>query len=758
MKNIIHILFLLISSFSIAQVSVGEWREHLNYSSNVGIIEKKDRVIAATSSALFSVNKNTNEINKLSTLNGLSEIGISALAYDSKRNIIIVGYNSGNIDLILDDEIINIPDLKNTTNINGSKNINHIHIDTDIAILSCKFGIIRFDLNKREISDTYKIGFQNSNKDILQSTIYKDTIYSATEDGIFFAPKNHILLNDYNTWNQLNLQGELPDSSHINHMASNSDMLYFNRKGPEYNTDKQFYYKNGIVDSILTTSIYNIRSIIEHNDILFLTGSNYSRYYTNPVQTDIFINDGTLDLSMTFKDKEGFYWLADHKRGLIGMGKGGDHLPSGPSSTDISEITYQNNRIYVAHGGRTGGFAAKFSQHSISYLDNNTWTNTKKSDVLDDRDIMSVAVDPIHPEKSWISSWGNGLFEREDNKTITQYNKDNSALTENNFAPNYYLTADLKFDKNGTLWVLSSQTTNTLVSRDQSGVWKGYNFGSILSNTTHVRGLSIFNDLNQKWVLTHKEGIIVLDETQNGSKYKKLTSTPGSGNLKSNLVNCAKRDQDGKVWIGTSEGLSVLSSPRRIFDGGNYDANHVLVYFDGNWEPVLDGQYINDIEIDGGNRKWFATEQGVFLTSADGTEQIHHFTVDNSPLFSNSVQDIAINKKTGEVFFATDEGIVSYKSDAQELEEIEREVLVFPNPVKPGYSGPITIDGLIPNSTVKIADVSGRIVYQTQAQGNRAVWDGNSLQGDRVSSGIYIVYSADQEGEITEVAKLSIVR
>lgn len=758
MKNIILVLFLLTSSFSIAQVGVGEWREHLNYSSNVGLIEKEDRVIAATHSALFSVNKNTNEINKLSTLNGLSEIGISALAYDSKRNIIIVGFKSGNIDLILDDEIINIPDLKNTTNINGSKSINHIHIDTDIAILSCKFGIIRFDLNKKEISDTYRIGLQNSNKDILQSTVYKDTIYSATEDGIFFAPKNHVLLNDYNTWNQLSLQGELPDSSHINHMASNSNMLYFNRKGPEYNTDKQFYYKNGIVDSIITTSIYNIRSIKEHNDILTLTGNNYSKYYIDPVQTGLFANDASLDLSMTLKDKEGVYWLADHKRGLIGIGKDGDQLPSGPNSTDISEITYQNNNIYVAHGGRTGSFSAKYSQASVSYLENNTWINTKKSNILDDRDIMSVVVDPINPEKSWIASWGNGLFEREDNKTITQFNKDNSALTDNNFVPSYYLTSDLEFDKKGTLWILTSQTTNTLVSLDQSGEWTGYNFGSILSNATHVKKLSIFNDLNQKWVLTHKEGLIVLDENQNGSKFKKLTTTPGSGNLKSNIVNCAKRDQDGKVWIGTSEGLSVISSPRRIFDGGNYDANHVLVYFDGNWEPVLDGQYINDIEIDGGNRKWFATEQGVFLTSADGTEQVHHFTVDNSPLFSNSVLDIAINKKTGEVFFATDEGIVSYKSDAQELEETEREVLVFPNPVKPGYSGPITIDGLIPNSTVKIADVAGRIVYQTQAQGNRAVWDGNSLQGDRASSGIYIVYSADQEGEITEVAKLSIVR
>lgn len=744
-----------------AQIRVGEWRDHLNYNSLIDLIEKDDRIIAASTTALFYMNKTTKELTRFSTLDGLSEIEISSLAYDKTRDLIIVGYQSGNIDVITKDEIKNIPEILNTTNITGNKKINHIYIYDNYALLSCNFGIVKFDLDKIEVSDTYKLGENNTNKSILQSTIYNDTIYAATDHGIFRASAVHPLLSFSNNWSQFDFNGVLPNTSNINAIASTKDYMMFNVSSENSIEEKQFIFEGSSLYVSPSNSIFKVNALKSENDKILLTGLFYARLYSSITEYTNFMNHDDLHLTNSIVGKDGKYWCTDKNLGLIhaDFWTYTSYFPHGPKSTDVSNITSDHDKIIIAHGGRLDSYAPKFSRNNFSIYEDNTWTFYPTDPTLNERDITAFVQDPLNSNTQWSTTWGAGIIKYTNYTSPELYTKANSALEPRAFGTvDQYLLPDLKFDDKGTLWVLSSQSPSALVSKDKNDVWESHSFGSLLPVSKHSKKLEVFNSLNQKWVITNGDGIIVYDESQNGSKIKKLSSSNGSGNLASLKVNCAKMDHNGKIWIGSEEGLSVMSSPRNIFSGGDYDANHVLVYFDGNWEPVLKGQFITDIEIDGGNRKWFATRQGVFLTSEDGTEQLEHFTTENSPLFSNTVTDIAIDRKTGEVFFATEKGVVSYRSTAQEVEENERDVLVFPNPVKPGYTGLITIDGLIANSTVKIADVSGRIVYQTKAEGNRAVWNGLSLQNDLVASGIYIVYSASTDGEFTEVAKLSIVR
>ena len=757
--RILPFILLLVNSLT-AQIKVEEWRDHLNYNTLIDLIEKDNRIIAASTTALFYMDKTTKEINHFSTLDGLSEIEITSLAYDKTRNIILIGYKSGNLDVIIDGEIKNIPEILNTTNITGSKQINHIQIEDDYALLSCNFGIIKFDLEKVEISDTYKLGVNNTNKAVQQSTVFKDTIYAATDHGIFKAFAGHPLLSFSDNWSKMHFMGVLPDSSDINTIASTSDYMMFNWTSVNSIEDKQYIYENNQLIISPSNNNFKVNSLKSENNKILLSGLYNSRLYNSSTNFENLIIHGDLNFTNSIVGIDGSYWFTDISRGLIKADPAGfqSYFPHGPKSTNISKIISDEDEIIITHGGKHDSYAPKYSRDNFSIFKDNIWTYYPTDPIIDERDVTAFAQDPLNSENQWSTTWGLGLLKYTDYSSPEVYNQNNSTLAPRDFGEEQYLLSDLKFDNKGTLWVLSSQSPRALISKDKDDNWEFYNFGSLLPTITHTKRLEIFNQLNQKWIIPEGDGILVFDESQTNTKVKKLNSSSNSGNLPSLKINCATIDHNGKVWIGSEEGLSVISNPRNIFNGGDYSANHILVFFDGNWEPVLKGQYITDIEVDGGNRKWFATRQGVFLTSEDGTEQLKHFTTENSPLFSNSVLDIAIDKKSGEVFFATEKGVVSYKSTAQEVDDNERKVLVYPNPVRPEYSGIITIDGLIANSTVKIADVSGRIVYQTKSEGNRAVWNGLSLQNEKVSSGVYIVYSASTDGEFTEVAKLSIVR
>jgi hypothetical protein len=210
------------------------------------------------------------------------------------------------------------------------------------------------------------------------------------------------------------------------------------------------------------------------------------------------------------------------------------------------------------------------------------------------------------------------------------------------------------------------------------------------------------------------------------------------------------------MWAGTNKGLAVFYNTSEILDpNADTDAQEVKVV-DGEFvQSLLENESITCIKVDAANRKWIGTRNGAWLFTSDGTEQIHYFNTENSPLLTNIINDIAIDQQTGEVYFATDLGIVSYRSDATEgLETNKEKIKVFPNPVKETYAGPIAIEGLVNAANVKITDIEGKIVFTTKANGSQAIWYGNNFSGERVQSGVYLVYSANEEGLETMVSKI----
>jgi hypothetical protein len=218
-------------------------------------------------------------------------------------------------------------------------------------------------------------------------------------------------------------------------------------------------------------------------------------------------------------------------------------------------------------------------------------------------------------------------------------------------------------------------------------------------------------------------------------------------------VLCVAKDKSGFVWVGTDDGIGVIQCPQEVFNTG---CEAILpIVQQGNFAGYLfKGENVRSIAVDGADRKWVATRNGVWLISANGEKVIERFTEDNSPLLSSDVKKIAINSKTGEVYFATSRGICSFRGAATEGEQTNSNVLVFPNPVPPGYNGTIAIRGIAENSIVKITELDGRLVYQTKALGGQAVWDGNDYKGRKISTGIYLVLVSSDDRSVKTSTKI----
>ncbi|MCB0475895.1 MAG: T9SS type A sorting domain-containing protein, partial [Flavobacteriaceae bacterium] len=137
------------------------------------------------------------------------------------------------------------------------------------------------------------------------------------------------------------------------------------------------------------------------------------------------------------------------------------------------------------------------------------------------------------------------------------------------------------------------------------------------------------------------------------------------------------------------------------------------------------------------------------------------------PLPSNRILKIQVDNSNGKVYFATDKGIVAFKSGVAPYGESLGEVYAYPNPVRKENNF-VTIDGrnnthLPKDTNVKILDSSGRLVYETnvvegqELKGGKVVWDKTNLAGNRVASGVYIVLLTLPDRSEKTVTKIAVI-
>ena len=752
MKKIVFLSCLIYTVFTQAQsLRVGEWRDHLSYKSAEDVCQVGSSIYVSTDRALFEYNTGDNSIERINTLNRLSDTGVSSI--EGNENTLIVAYDNGNVDIIRGNKTINLPDIKKASLI-ADKRINHVNIDNNLAYLSCGFGIVVLDLERVEVKDTYFIGENGAQTNVLSTSLVHNSIYAATNKGLYRADLNQQNLADHNSWEKLLAHTQ----SRVDHLESFNGLLFVNLHGEEYNTDTLYHFdgNNWVVFEEESSNV----SIKANHQELILTRRFGVSVYNQELNNTHYLSSGEFNLEKTdfnsaiFTDKNEF-WIADKHNGLLhNAGSFFESIkPSGPFLSDAGQIINFGEEILVAHGAKSENWDPRWHKSELSVLKKDDWTT---SNTLKDADFIDVVAVNKRGSTIYLASFNKGLAKMTGLNLDEIYNETNSSLQKRAINNDWIEVGAIQFDSEGNLWCTNSQTYEPLSVKYTNGDWESFSLGSGVPETQDLAKLLIDKN-DQKWVQLKNNGLVVFDERRQGIKSRKLTNSESAGNLASNRVHSFAEDLEGEIWIGTDNGVSVFYDSNSIFQGEN--ASQVVVTLGEYNSYLLEGQQINDIEIDGANRKWFATNNsGVIVTSANGTEEIHHFTTENSPLFSNKVLDIEMNALTGEVFFATEKGLISMRSESTQGNADFSEVLVFPNPVKPDYSGPITIKGLITGAVVKITDISGNLIYETIALGGQAVWDGKSFDGQKAHTGVYLVFCSDQEGSISHVTKLLFVR
>jgi len=752
MKKILSLSLILLSINIQAQsLKVGEWRDHLSYKSTYDVCQIGDKIYTSTDKAIFVYNINDNSVERINTLNGLSDTEVSTI--ESNGENLIVCYENGNLDIINSGKTLNLPDIKRASLI-GDKRINHINIIDQIAYLSCGFGIVVLDIERREIKDTYLIGNNGTQINILSTCFAHNNLYAATESGIYKANIDHPNLTNYEAWTKINEHS----NSRISHLAAFTDLIIVNLQGETFNTDTLYTF-NGGAWNLFDLNHSNV-SLKSSDTELTITRRYGINIFDTALNQKRFLSSDEFNLAKTdfrssifTQDKE--YWITDKFNGLLHYNQGfyESIQPSGPYISEVAQIKNFGDEIWLAHGDKNENWDPTWTKSELSILKEDLWS---ASNTILDNDIMDVVAINQYDGYTYIASWQNGIIRLVGTDWETLFDADNSSLQKRAIHEDWINIGDIQFDSEGNLWCTNSQTFEPISVKYSNGDWESFSLGSSVTEHQNIAKM-IIDKNDQKWIQLRDNGMVVFDEKRSGTKTRKLTNSESGGNLASDRIFSFAEDLDGEIWIGTDNGVSVFYDPGYIFEGEN--ASQITVTLDGHNTYLLKGQRINDIEVDGANRKWFATNNsGVIVTSENGTEEIHHFTTDNSPIFSNKVIDIEFNDQSGEVFIATDKGLISFRSKATKGNSDFTDVLVFPNPVKPDYEGSITIKGLLSDAVVKITDISGNLIYETVALGGQAVWDGKSFEGNRAHSGVYLIFCSDEDGNVTHVSKLLFIR
>lgn len=760
-KSLFFCLIFINILSSYAQTAIHQWTTHAPGLKVINVDKVHDRIYAATPYEVFYYNKSDNSINKMTKVNGLSDFGISVMRYYPSKDIILVGYSNANIDIInKDGKIVNVSDIKNK-NILADKTIHDFFFDGNLVYVCCGFGIVVIDIDRVEVKDTYIIGDNGSYLNVNDIAIYNGKLYAATSHGIYFADHGNNNLADFSQWTH--------DTSINNDELNFSEIETFNGKllanysENKYGTDTMFVY-----DGIKWDYHENINHLIKrdvrtYDDKLMLV-EHYSLKIMN--KNNSIINSFSTDLepfSAVYDKSDDVYWIGDRYNSLVKMfgDKTCEYVRfNGPYSVDAFEMKAGSNQLWVASGGYTSTWAKSWLNNGVYYYDDFEWNNINNAnnDAFDTiSDFVTVAIDPLNSSKVYVGSYHKGLLEFENHQVKNIYDETNSSLGKLVGYDYVYITG-LDFDSNNNLWIANHGSDKMLCVKTVKDEWFSFNIGSGFISTLVV------DENDYKWILNRDGQFIVYNDNRTISdpaddRYKVITNAAGHGGLPSE-ANCMAVDKNGTVWVGTNDGLAQFYSTSKIFQqGANYDASRILVPRNdgtGQADYLLSGESVMAIAVDDANNLWVGTKNGVFYISNNGLTEYYHFTIENSPLLSNVIRSIAIDDD-GNVFFATDKGIISYKGVATKSKKTNSEVVVYPNPVSQSYSGLVGIKNLISNSLVKITTVDGSFVTHLNSEGGQAVWDCTTINGDKVAPGVYLIFVSDTSGKETFAAKILVM-
>ena len=758
LKSFITFIFFIsvATLFGQNEVSIGHWRTHLPYQKVIAVEPVGNLIYAATEYELFYYDKDDNSIHILNKINGLSDVGISTMGYCEAQHKLFVAYTNANVDLI--DQAGNVSNMSviKDKNIVGNKSINHVFFDDNLAYVACGFGIVVFDLAREEVKDTYYIGSQGNLVNVTDVAIFNGKIYASTDDGVYYASQNSQNLANYAAWSF--------DASLIHPHLAYTEMEVFGNKlflnyDGGYDKDTLFVNDGNSWGYFEKDNISQKRELRAYNDKLIITNYYSVKVYDNTLAPilNIYSLDGGIEPLSAAIDSNHDYWIGDVRRGLLKTHNGwnAEELkPNGTASKNVFELQACGDQVWIATGGHAANWGKRYMKEGVARFDG-FWTifnNQTMEELNGFSDYICTATDPRDHSVTYIGTWGKGILKMKGDELVEVYNAENSTLDYWISDPNLINISGLGFDSHHNLWVANSGANRLLSVMESNGSWHSYSLGG--NTNGNDIGVMIIDKYDYKWILKRGGELIVfndggtLDDTSD-DQVAFLNTGITTGGL-TGTANCLAVDKDGYVWVGTTDGPCYFADSRKIFTEPGYKASVKEVpRNDGTdqWDPLFKGSSVLSMAVDGANQIWFGLESGVSLMSfANKPEEIHYFTTDNSPLFENSVTTMAISAD-GEVFFGTASGVISYKGVSSEPAPEVTDVIAYPNPVADGYQGYVGIKGLVSNSLVRITTVDGSFVTQILSEGGQAVWDLTNINGQRVTPGIYFIFTSDKYGK-----------
>ena len=778
MKKILVLLLSLFTGLIWSQTDFsGSWEDFYSYNNVKDFIKVDTKIYAVTDNAVFIYDVNTQETEKLSSIQGLSGEATTSIFFSETFQRLVIGHQTGLLEIVDADGKITVNNDIERLNITGRKDIKHITEYNNKLYLSTPFAVIVYDIENLQFGDTYFIGDNSGTVNINQISILNDIIYAVTEIGIFTADVNAQNLIDFNNWQQP--QGDF--------LGDFKTIETFNNR---LFTSKA----SGFYEVINTTTLQFISFLADN--ILALKASD--EFITATTRKSAYIHNSIISqqvITMPTSEYDYILQSAYAENGTIYLGTSdfgilqrsftdpNSHFeihPEGPTSNDIFSITAENNNLWVVYGGYDGAFTPLQRALGFSHFNGEQWINTPYNDSFPARDLVNVTVDPDNPEKVYISSWGQtspdqldasgGLLVVENDVVTSFLNHTNSGLED--LAPedptyNSVRINGTAFDNQGNLWVANAWVNERLKKLSTNGVWSSFDLSSIITDIGFGLTDLILDRTGSVWIGSRRNGVLVYNET--GDRKRALVTEATKGSLPDPNARALAVDRNNRIWIGTKKGLVVFSNAGGIFDEDLFDAAPIIIDDEGIPKRLLGEQPVNTIAIDGADNKWFGTDTGgVLATNPSGRETLFNFNKDNSPLPSNKIVKIKVDNTNGKVFFATDKGMVAFNNNVAPFGDNLGEVYAYPNPVKKEHSF-VTIDGRgegnhLPRGTnVKILDAAGRLVHETnviegqELKGGKVIWDKTNLAGRKVASGVYIVLLTLPDRSETSLTKIAII-
>ena len=689
--------------------------------------------------------EDTSQVEFFSKVDGLSDVSPSWIRYHDTYKTLIIGYGNGNIDLMDSTGVSNVNDILRNTSIQGNKRISNIYIDNSSLIyLSTPFGLVILDMVTRQFKSTVFTG-----SPVQGFTVFQGLYYLAAENGLYsYDPLSGNIIEDFSSWTKIQVPS-LPGQYSCQAVGVYQNVLYAGFDGDLYRLDQGdfllWFTREGFSLDFISTEGQNLMAGFSCDNecigkVFYFRDSGF--WHENGIYC-------TARPAYAIEDQKGRIWYADR---FPEFRVAQNHFTpcdilkyDTPYSGSVSEMEIKDGILHVATGGVSESYGYQGNKDGFFTFDRVNWTtynqfNTPEIAATGLENFFRILPHPLE-NKIYVGTYWGGLLEY-DYQNYKVYDDTNSSLQGAVGDEARERITGLAYDKDNNLWITNYLAERPLSVFKADGTWKSFALPCTnITNTSQI----VIDHRGYKWMMLYSKsaGVVVYDDSgtiDDESDDRCVLLSASNTAIPSNSVNCLAVDVEGDIWVGTAEGPVVFDGGGDIFNG--HQGSRIKVEQDGVLNYLFGEETIYSIAVDGANRKWFGTGSGVFVQSPAGNEEVASYTTANSPLLDNRIIDIAIDGNNGIVYIATNGGIMSVRTDAIDGEKVHSsDVYAWPNPVRPGYDGPIAIRGLARDAVVKITDVTGQILFETQSLGGQAIWDGKDLNGQQAETGVYLVFS-----------------